>query len=234
MSAGDHPLEDLAPYALGMLDTDRRDEIDAHVDSCSSCASELGVREGTVAAMVVAEFPSPVLSADALRRLARRRHAERPISRITSIRALVAAAVLALVVGALGALDLQQRHALHDDDVFLAAMVTSHFAHAPLQAIGGAHVDAKVVYDRHGRWYEVIARGIDTSFRVAVTTRDGVAARERPERFVSRGQTSVLAIETPEAFAALELRSRDGSVIARAALPVRSGLLNFREGGTKL
>lgn len=223
MSAADHPLEDLAAYALGMLDTDRLDEIDAHVDWCSSCASELGAQEATVAAMVVAEFPSPVLSADALRRLARRRHAVRPISRITSIRAFAVAAVLALAVGVLGALDIQQRHALHDDDVFLAAIVTSHFAHAQLQAIGGARVDAKVVYDRRGRWYEVIARGIDTSFRIAVTTRDGAAARERPERFVSRGQTSVLAIETPEAFAGLELRSPNGTAIARASLPLEGG-----------
>ncbi len=223
MSAGDHPLEDLALYALGMLDTDRRDDIDAHVDACSSCASALGAHEATVAAMVDAEFPTPELTSDARRRLAHRRSAMRTPRNIASLRGLAVAAVLALAVGVLGVVDLRQRDALRDDDVFLSAIVTSHFAHAQFRAIGGAHVDAKVVYDRGGRWYEVIARDIDPSYRVAVVTRDGAIARERPERFVARGRTSVLAIETPEAFAGFELRTRDGDVVARTATPSKGG-----------
>ena len=36
----DHPLDDLAAYALGVLDPDETARVDAHLTSCASCRSE--------------------------------------------------------------------------------------------------------------------------------------------------------------------------------------------------
>jgi len=37
----DHPLDDLAAYALGALDADERRTVDAHLETCPSCRAEL-------------------------------------------------------------------------------------------------------------------------------------------------------------------------------------------------
>ena len=223
MTIRDHPTEDLAPCALGLLDAERTREIDTHVASCAQCATILGRYEATVAAMAEAEFPAAELDAEATLRLARRRVTLRPPRRAFATRSLAAAAVLALAVGALGVLDVRQHAALRDDDTFLGALIASHFVHAQFRAVAGADVDAKVVYDRRGRWYEVIVRGIDDSYRIAVSADRDQAARVRPERFISRGRTNVLAIETTTAFARFELLAPDGRVVARAATPLGGG-----------
>lgn len=231
MTFGDHPREDLAPYALGMLDAVRSGEVDAHVASCASCATELGSYESTVAAMVEAEFPAPGLADDVQRRL-RDRIGSSPTplrmrSRVPSVAALAVAAVLALAVGVLGTVDMFQRDALRSDGAFFTAMIASHFAHSQFQTVAGspidAKIDAKVVYDRRGHWYEVIARGIDASYRVAVVAGTGEPPHERAERFVARGETFALRIESTTMITALELRSRDGRVVARAQTPSGDG-----------
>ena len=220
MTMHDHPLDDLAPCALGLLEGERAREIETHAAACAQCATALGRYEATVAAMADAEFPSPALDADASLRLARRRATLRPPRRFFATGPLAAAAVLALAVGALGFLDVRQHDALRDDDTFLGALIASHFVHAQFRVIAGADIDAKVVYDRRGRWYEVIVRGIDDSYRIAVSVERDRSARVRPERCVSRGRTNVLAIETTTAFARFELRASDGRVVARAATPL--------------
>jgi anti-sigma-K factor RskA len=54
---GDHPLDDLAAYALAALDDAERQEVDDHLAGCASCRAELAEHHETLAALTTDEAP---------------------------------------------------------------------------------------------------------------------------------------------------------------------------------
>lgn len=213
MNDSHHLGDDAEAYALGMLERDSRDAVDSHTATCATCATRLGEAERAVATMF--DLALPTLETD--------RTPLVPESKFTSDRrakryapqALVAL-VAASLIGFLTIRDATLESAVRDDGVFVHAMVASHFAHAAFLAPDGRTLDAKVVYDRHGRWYDVIAT--DATWRVAIVARGARTARVLDDRFSLRGAAAVLRIPTSEPLDALELRDAGGGAIGRATI----------------
>ena len=76
-------------------------------------------------------------------------------------------------------------------------MVDSHFVHAQFQAPGGAELPAKAIYERHGKWYEIVADGTP-AWRVVFVRPDGTRDPAGSD-FARRGAASIvfLAPSTP-------------------------------------
>lgn len=175
-------LDDLAElYALGLLDPDERDRVDAHVLVCDDCAARLGRAEAAMAALADATLAG---GASAVR-----------VPRRVSPFAWMSAAAAAFVIATAGLTqqNLALRADVRDDGAMLAAMVHSHFAHAQFVAPGGTPIAAKVVYEQHGRWYRVLAAGADARWRVAVV-RGGAGPVVAPQRFSVRGEVAELSL----------------------------------------
>lgn len=192
----DHLGDEAELYALGLLEADERERVDAHVGTCGACAERLGEAERTVAALV--------------ERSQRRR------APASGRWALAVAAALVLMSGGLVQQNLALRGALGEDGQILDGMVESHFAHAPFLTPAGGPFPAKVVYDEHGRWLQVIAvRPAD--WRISVTSRDGTA-RELAEHPVVRGPASMLFVQTPAALRTVTIEDSTGKTLGRATL----------------
>ncbi|GAC1402429.1 MAG: hypothetical protein NVSMB64_02300 [Candidatus Velthaea sp.] len=172
-----HYSDELESYALGLFESDERARIDAHVATCAACAARLSAAESAVAAMVDATLA--------------------PLERIPPLDARVlrgrrlpwaaaAAAVFALSTGVLA----QQSLALHaaeaTDGERVARLVHSHFAHAQFRSPAGAPIDAKVIYEPHGAWYDVVATGTQAGWYVRART-DRASAPSEPEPLSPRG-----------------------------------------------
>ena len=140
-------------YALGMLDDDERARIDEHLLTCEPCTVLVGNAEATVAALI---------DTTQERRSAPRR-AWWPVA--------VAAAFALSTLGLLGE-SIVLHGALNDDGALLATLVNSHFDHTQFQAGGGRDIPAKAIYERHGRWYEILADGTP-AWHVVLVRPDG-------------------------------------------------------------
>jgi hypothetical protein len=227
MNHHDGHLEDEAElYALGMLDEHESARVDAHARTCDACAERLGRAEATVAAMAeatVSPSTAAVPQVPLVPRLAIRRA---PRFNLPAWSAAAAALALAVSTGVLADQNVALRHAVNSDGGAMLAMVRSHFSHAQFTSPAGGPMDAKVIYEPHGRWYEVLAVGADPSWRLAAV-RDGKTI-ELPQRFSSRGDVAVLG---PVAAAApmRELQLRDGS--GRLVGVVRPPLASSRTSG---
>jgi Anti-sigma-K factor rskA len=57
--AGDHPVDDLAAYAIDALDPAERHAVDDHLAHCSACSAELAAHRETLGALAPAEVPPP-------------------------------------------------------------------------------------------------------------------------------------------------------------------------------
>lgn len=169
----DHVGDDAALYALGMLEDDERARVDAHVRRCAPCAERLGEAEATVAAMAETAL------------------APRAPRRLPAWAALAAAFLLALTSAVLGAQNAGLRHDLAADGTVLATLVRSHFLHAQFVAAGGVPVDAKVIYERRGGWYEIVALRATPAWRVEAIRPNGHDV-VLPGRFAVRGEAGVL------------------------------------------
>ena len=207
--------------------------IEAHVASCEICTVHLGEAEATVAAMFELEYAGSEISQTTLDRIEQLRtnarktrvaptiNARRQSPRFLTI-ALALAASFALVASGFAIRDVHLATALESDGSLMDRMVASHFVHAQFRSPSGRELEAKVVYERHGRWYEVLATGIDASYRVAVIPVGNAAAIVRPEGFVRRGVAFALALLTIGDIDGLELRDGSGRVVGRVNTP-RSG-----------
>lgn len=152
-NAGMHIDENAELYALGTLSDSERAAVDAHVATCASCAQRVGEAEETVAALSVRQTAVP----SQLDRRVRASFASRSFSR--SLYPLVAAA---LILGLLPSALLWQRdRGLYAMDATrqqaAAAMVNSHFLHAPFTRIAPGAPAAKAIFARTGAWLYVIA-----------------------------------------------------------------------------
>jgi anti-sigma-K factor RskA len=61
VNPADHPLDELAVYALDALDDDERRAVEAHLATCPACAAELDAHRAALAALTLDEPPPPVV-----------------------------------------------------------------------------------------------------------------------------------------------------------------------------
>jgi anti-sigma-K factor RskA len=61
VSPADHPLDELAVYALDALEGEERRAVEAHLATCPECAAELDAHRAALAALTLDEPPPPVV-----------------------------------------------------------------------------------------------------------------------------------------------------------------------------
>jgi anti-sigma-K factor RskA len=61
VSPADHPLDELAVYALDALEGDERRAVEAHLATCPECAAELDAHRAALAALTLDEPPPPAV-----------------------------------------------------------------------------------------------------------------------------------------------------------------------------
>ena len=135
-----HPIDELAAYALGDLDTATAREVLAHADACPACAAVLAESMRGVGALAETEGQR---EGRALRQPARR---WRPSVWVAGVSAAAA------VVLAGWNIDLRLEGAPP-----VEALVHSHFTHHPLTGTGG---NAKLITALDGSWVYVVADGL--------------------------------------------------------------------------
>jgi hypothetical protein len=179
-------------YALGMLDDEERARIDEHLLTCEPCTVLVGNAEAAVAALIDSTQE----------RRPKQRRAWWPIA--------VAAAFALATLGLLGQ-NVILHGALSSDGSLLATMIDSHFDHAQFQAAGGHEIAAKAIYERHGKWYEILADGTPAWHVVFVRpdgTRDPAAAE-----FAHRGAASIVYLAPSTPVRSIELEDGSGHVV---------------------
>ena len=190
----EHFDEELELYALGMLEPQDQARVDEHVRTCDACAERLGRAEAAVTALVAG---------------AQQRRGWRMPSWPVAV-----AAAFALTSAVLFGQNVALRGALSSDGRMLDSIVLSHFVHVPFSAVSAEPVEAKVIYEQHGRWYQIVAeRPADWS--VTVTRTDGTVQKiaAKPE---ARGSASTLGLSSLGPLRAIDLRDANGRLIAHA------------------
>jgi hypothetical protein len=180
-------------YALGMLSDDERARIDEHLLACEQCAALVGRAEATVAALI---------DSTQVRNRSQRRTAWWPIA--------VAAAFAVTAAGLFGQ-NTVMRGALSNDGALIATMVDSHFDHTQFRAPNGAEIPAKVIYERHGKWYEILADGTP-EWRVFLVRPDGTRAAANAG-FAHRGVASIAYVAPSAPLRSIELEDAAGHVV---------------------
>jgi hypothetical protein len=101
--------------------------------------------------------------------------------------------------------------ALGNDGAMLATLVDSHFNHAQFQTPSGTPMAAKAIYDRHGKWYEVLTDGTP-AWHVVFIRSDGTRD-PATVGFVRRGVASIIYRASTEPVKSINLEDPDGHVI---------------------
>lgn len=179
-------------YALGMLDDDERARVDEHLLACEPCTVLVGQAEATVAALIDTTQ----------QRHPQRRGAWWPMA---------AAAAFAIAAGGLLAQNVSLHTALGNDGNLLATMVDSHFDHAQFQAPGGAELQAKAIYERHGKWYEILAAGTP-AWHVVFVRPDGTRDPAEAD-FARRGAAEVIYLAPATPVKSINLEDAAGHVV---------------------
>ena len=211
MPNGEHLGDEIELYALGALEDAERERIDAHAGQCDECASRLGRAEATVTQMIDATLAPAAAPRTMIARIpaapvvAGPPHPLRGIWRRSATWSVAAAAAFALAAAGFGRQNAQLRSDLVDDGAAFHAMIDSHFSHAQFLSPDGAPLAAKVVYERHGGWYEVLAHGIDPHSRIVVVR--GTTSTVYPGAFAMRDDVLTLAL--PALGAVTEFRLLD-------------------------
>ena len=225
-----HLGDDAELYALGILESEERDAVDAHLAVCADCSQRVGAAEETVArlASVVPRVePSPELgtrirAAIATLRSPGMRRSAKYVAREQARRALLpvwaAVAVSFALIVALATVLVQSgrlKDQLQADDLALIHVVYGHFQHAPLtRRVPSALAAAKVLYASDGSWLYVIvdrpAGDLHLVERVHGTDRDAGT-------LVRRGSVATLFVRAAGRPAAISLRAAD-SIVASAQL----------------
>ena len=218
-----HVGDDAELYALGMLDPERRLEIDAHLASCDDCLRAVGEAEETAAALASAlpgATPSARL-ADRLRAAGAATPIATPLRRrgvAGGARWLAGMAVAAAFLLALGTTWYQNstlQTKLQASDVAVAMLVHSHFSHVPMTTTpAGGSLSAKVIYARDGSWMYVVIDGAGGDLEVVATIE---GKRWAAGRAIENGRTATLFTHPPARPQTVELM-RDGTPVASAKL----------------
>ncbi len=226
-----HVSEFAELYALGVLESQERANIDAHVVSCDPCARSLAEAEATVGALD--EVFVPVVEPPA--RLGLRIAASsdvtapivRPLSRVgwppnrsgrlvTGF--LAAAAALLLFVGIGGGMLFQRSATLRQDaqdSSVLATIAASHFNHASFTAREPDAPIAKVLYARDGRWFYVIVDSASCDCRLVA--RSATAQRNLGPLEIHGSTATRFVSDFPRPMS-LELVRGLGSVVSGVSL----------------
>jgi hypothetical protein len=150
-----HIGDDAESYALGLLEPERRAEIDAHVASCRICLRLLGEAEETAAALATTLPPA-----------ASTRRSARPTLR-SGLAGIALAAALVLALAASLYQNALLRGEVGNERLAVATLVHSHFLHVTMTvAPGNGALAAKVVYARDGSWLYVLADKADATLDV--------------------------------------------------------------------
>ena len=179
-------------YALGMLDDCERARIDEHLKTCTPCVVKIGEAENAVAALIDSSQQRPQ----------RRRTAWWPVG---------VAAAFAVAAGGLLGQNIVMHDALGTDGAMLATLVDSHFNHAQFQTPSGAPMAAKAIYDRHGKWYEILTDGTP-AWHVVLVRPDGTLDSAAVE-FVRRGVASIVYLASTQPVKSIELEDSAGRVV---------------------
>ncbi|MFN2461697.1 MAG: anti-sigma factor [Candidatus Velthaea sp.] len=210
-----HITEEAELYALGVLEPDERERVDEHVSICDSCARRLGRAEAAIATLVEATVPLQAAPPTLAPRVARLSSSTARIQASRPRRyswAAAAAAAFALSTGVLTQQHLALVSAVDADGASLRALVHSHFAHAQFVAPNGTPIDAKLLYERHGMWYEVVASPGSTDWSVAVRRGDAAESVVRG-RFAARGDSVYMRFLDAAGVSEIELRDGTGRVL---------------------
>jgi hypothetical protein len=209
-----HITEEAELYALGLLEPEERARVDEHVAVCDPCIRRLTRAEATVLSMLEATGPDEAAPPALAERIAGI-HPPSRVARAATRRfgwASALAAAFAISTGVLTQQHLALVSAVRADGDTLDALVHSHFAHAQFAAPGGAPIDAKVLYERHGSWYEVIASPGSTAWSVTVQ-RSGASDLVMANQFVARGNAVYMRFSNPGVVSKLELRDANKQVL---------------------
>jgi hypothetical protein len=179
-------------YALGMLEDDERARVDEHLLACEPCMVLVGQAEAAVAALV-----------DSTQQ-------RQPVRR-TAWWPLATAAAFAIAAAGLLGQNLSLHGALTSDGTVLATMVNSHFDHTQFQAPGGAEIPAKAIYERHGKWYEILADGTP-AWHVVFVRPDGTRDPATAE-FARRGDASIVYLAPSTPVKSIDLEDAAGHVV---------------------
>jgi hypothetical protein len=204
-------------YALGMLDDDERERVDEHLLTCEPCTVLVGNAEAAVAALIDST------------------QVRRPKQRRAWWPAAVAAAFALTTLGLLGQ-NVILHGALNSDGSMIATMIDSHFDHAQFVNASGREIAAKAIYERHGKWFEILADGTPAWHVVFIRpdgTRDPAAAE-----LAHRGAASIVYLSPSTPVRSIDLEDAAGHVVASvkpafvAALPPSSSTLLSWLGST--
>jgi Putative zinc-finger len=179
-------------YALGMLDDSERTRIDDHLTGCVRCTAVVGKAEAAVAALI--DWTQ-----------------ERRPQRRTAWWPIAAAAAFAVTAAGLLGQNVIMRGALGTDGTLLATMVDSHFDHAQFQGPGGVELPAKAIYERHGKWYEILADGTP-AWHVVFVRPDGTRDPAGVD-FARRGSASIVYLAPSTPVHAIDLEDAAGHVV---------------------
>jgi anti-sigma factor RsiW len=139
-----HAGELAEAYALGALEADERDVVEAHIAQCPACSRRVGEAEEALLALergtkLVKEPPGAAIVLPNVPRRA---------ASWWALPAFAAAFILGLLFS----------HFSPQSNVATLAMIHSHFSHAQFSGAPGAPA-AKVLYARDRSWYYVIVAG---------------------------------------------------------------------------
>ena len=195
-----HFSEELELYALGMLEPAERAQIDAHVQDCAACCERLATAEATAALLLDAEVTP--LAAPVAPRASPLRAAMRGPRWSWGA---AAGAAAALIIVLLGQRTFVLDAAIRSDDAQLARMVHSHFDHAQFVSPHGTPLSVKVIYDRAGTWYDIIATDAEPDWYVS--------AAQSTVPLVRRGVVSTVTLFEKAPLREIDLRDRGGRVV---------------------
>jgi hypothetical protein len=179
-------------YALGMLEDDERARIDEHLLVCDACTVLVGKAEAAVAALI-----------DSTQQ-------RRPVQRRAWWPIAMAAAFALSAMGLLGQ-NLVLHGALSNDGALLATLINSHFDHTQFEGAGGREIAAKAIYERHGKWYEILADGTP-AWHVVFVRPDGTRDKAAAE-FAQRGAASIVYLAPTTPVRSIELQDSSGHVV---------------------
>ncbi len=193
-----HVGDDAELYALGMVEQDEREAIDAHLKSCAQCSKRVGRAERIVVgldAIALEEWPN--------------------VYRAAPLRArwLTAAAAFALALGLGAALAGERAYVasiVSSDGFVVKTLANAHFLHAAFIPDVPNAPSAKVLYARDGAWLYVIVDAARSDWRVA-----GNASGTELDLGLlqTRGTTSVLLARPARPVEKLRLIDARGVVI---------------------
>jgi len=175
-----------------MLYDAARARVDDHLLTCVACSELVGQAEAAVAALV-----------DATQQRRREPRAARwPFA---------VAAAFALAASGLLAQNVIMHGDLNADGTLFATLVNSHFDHTQFQAPNGTAIPAKAIYERHGKWYEILVDGAPAWHVIAIDragTRTPVAAT-----FAHRGAASIAYFDGAMPLRSIELDDANGHIV---------------------